>query len=346
MRAASLRDVAQRAGVSVTTVSRFLNGTLELPERTRTGIETAIRDLDYVPNEHARRLSRGRSDTVGLVVPDIATPFFARLVATVEAEADRRGLALALHATLNRAGRERSYLAAIQRQRVDGLIFVTNHVAKEDLAGLLERAGPVVLVDEDVPRARVPKLFADNETGGWLAGRRLAQAGHRRVLFLGGPEGMVSAQRRHAGLARAMREVEGARVLRWSGDYTVAFGREAAKRFLEEGRPATAILASSDELTVGVLEVMREAGVTIPRDLSLIGFDDLGPLHLFAPAITAIRQPVEALGARALALLLDSDWSGGRPEGEELLPVTLIERESVAPPVGTINATADREETT
>src|SRR3712207_6175998 len=100
MRAASLRDVAQRAGVSVTTVSRFLNGTLELPEKTRSGIEAAIRELDYVPNESARRLSRGRSDTVGLVVPDIATPFFARLVASVEAEADRRGLSVALHATL------------------------------------------------------------------------------------------------------------------------------------------------------------------------------------------------------------------------------------------------------
>ena len=345
MRAANLRDVAQRAGVSVTTVSRFLNGTLELPERTRAGIESAIRDLDYVPNEHARRLSRGRSDTVGLVVPDIATPFFARLVAAVEAAADRRGLALALHATLNRAGRERSYLAAIQRQRVDGLIFVTNHVAEEDLAGLIDRAGPVVLVDEDVPGARVPKLFADNEMGGWLAGRRLAEAGHRSVLFVGGPERMLSAERRHAGLLRAMREVGGT-VLRWSGDYSVGFGRAAAKRYLAEGRPATAILASSDELTVGVLEVMREAGVTIPRDLSLIGFDDLGPLHLFAPAITAIRQPVEALGSRALALLLDSDWSGGRPEGEELLPVTLIERESVAPPVGTTMATGDREGTT
>jgi LacI family transcriptional regulator len=156
---------------------------------------------------------------------------------------------------------------------------------------------------------------------------------------------VLSAARRHAGLVRALREAwgGGGEVLRWSGDYSVASGRAAAARFLAEGRPATAILASSDELTVGVLEVMREAGVAIPRELSLIGFDDLGPLHLFAPPVTAIRQPVEALGARALALLLDSDWSGA-PQGEELLPVSLIERESVAPPVGTHDATGDREE--
>jgi LacI family transcriptional regulator len=108
MAMASLKDVAQAAGVSVTTVSRFLNGTLDLPDRTRTAVEAAILALKYQPNPHARRLSRGRSDTIGLVIPDVATPFFATLVAAVEAEADRRGLGLTLHATLNRREREQS----------------------------------------------------------------------------------------------------------------------------------------------------------------------------------------------------------------------------------------------
>lgn len=333
--AASLKDVARAAGVSVTTVSRFLNGSLDLPDRTRDLVVTAIRDLNYVPNPHARRLSLGRSDTIGLVVPDIATPFFATLVAAVEAEADRRGLALALHATLNRAGRERSYLNAIHRNHVDGIIFITNHPDDGALAEAINRSGRVVVVDEDVPGTSVPKLFCDNEQGGYLAGRHLARAGHREVLFVGGVDAMISGTRRFAGFRRAMVEAWGpdARVLRYAGDYTVAFGRAAGARFLAEGRPATAIFTTSDELTIGLLEVLRENAVLVPRDVSVVGFDDVGPLHLFSPGITAIRQPVRELGARALSLLLESGpptMTGSPPE--ELLPVTLVERDSVAPP--------------
>ncbi len=336
MAGAGLKDVARAAGVSVTTVSRFVNGSLDLPDRTREQVERAIRDLNYVPNPHARRLSLGRSDTIGLVVPDIATPFFSTLVAAVEAEADRRGLALALYATLNRAGREQSYLTAIHRNHVDGIIFVTNHPDDGTLADTINRSGRVVVLDEDVPGTAVPKLFCDNAMGGYLAGLHLARAGHREVLFVGGVDAMISGSRRFAGFARAMAEVWGdrARIVRLAGDYTVAFGREAGARYLADARTCTAIFATSDELTIGILEVLRASGLSVPRDVSLVGFDDVGPLHLFAPGITAIRQPVRDLGARALALLLDAPPDAARPPPEELLPVTLIARDSVAPPLG------------
>ena len=126
-RVPGLKDVAKAAGVSVPTVSRFLNGSLRLPEPTARRIEAAIAALNYRPNPHARRLSLGRSDTIGLVVPDIANPFFAQFVAAVEAEADRRGLGVSLFATLNRPGREIGYLQLLERNHVDGLIFLTNH---------------------------------------------------------------------------------------------------------------------------------------------------------------------------------------------------------------------------
>jgi LacI family transcriptional regulator len=332
---ASLKDVAKVAGVSVTTVSRFLNGSLELPDRTREMIETAIRDLNYAPNPHARRLSLGRSDTIGLVVPDIATPFFSTLVASVEAEADRRGLALSLYATLNRAGREKSYLNAIHRNHVDGIIFVTNHADDGTLADAINRSGRVVVLDEDVPGTSVPKLFSDNDMGGYLAGRHLAEAGHREVLFVGGVDEMISGSRRFAGFRRAMAEVwgEDARITRYAGEYTVASGRTAVARYLAEARSCTAIFATSDELTIGILEVLRENGVSVPRDVSVVGFDDVVPLHLFSPGITAIRQPVRELGARALSLLVEPDPAMTGSPHEELLPVTLIARDSVAPPL-------------
>jgi LacI family transcriptional regulator len=334
-RVTNLKDVAGAAGVSVTTVSRFLNGSLELPAETRKRIEDAIRELDYRPNPHARRLSRGRSDTIGLVVPDIANPFFATLVAAVEEEAEHRGLALSLFATLNRSGREVAYLQLIERNHVDGLIFVTNHPDDGQLAELINRTGKVVVADEDVPGANVPKLFCDNEEGGYLAGRHLTENGHRKVLFAGGPDEMISAQRRYRGLDRAMRERFGteAELLSYAGDYTVAFGRDVARRFIAEGKPATAIFASSDEIAIGMIEVFRAEGISIPGDVSVVGFDDVGPLHLFAPPLTAVRQPVRAIGARALSLLLETNWQEWDfSSAEELLPVEIVVRNSVAPP--------------
>ncbi|WP_127903910.1 LacI family DNA-binding transcriptional regulator [Solirhodobacter olei] len=334
-RSPSLKDVARTAGVSVTTVSRMLNGSLQLPDETRLRIEAAIRSLDYQPNPHARRLSRGRSDTIGLVVPDIANPFFAMLVASVEEEADRRGMALTLYATLNRPGRELSYLRRIEDNHVDGLIFITNHADDGNLGRAINRTGRVVLVDEDVPDARAPRLFCDNEMGGYLAGAHLAENGHRHVLFAGQGDRMLSAHRRYAGLEHALREAFGARaeLTRYEGEYTIEFGRAAARRFLDEGCPATAIFASSDEIAIGVIEVFRDRGIVVPRDVSVIGFDDVGPLHLFAPAITAVRQPVRQIGRRALELLLDTSWQALDPTmPEELLPIELVVRNSVAPP--------------
>lgn len=333
-RATSLKDVADAAGVSVATVSRLLNGSLQLPPETKERIDKAIRDLRYEPNPHARRLSRGRSETIGLVVPDIANPFFATLVAAVEQEADKRGLALSLHATLNRPGREISYVTALARNHVDGLIFVTNHPDDGELAAVINQAGKVVIVDEDVPNAIVPELFADNEEGGYLAGRHLADHGHRHIVYIGGPQEMISTRRRFLGLERALMERgEPFQVTRYEGSFTVEFGRQAARRFIDEGKQATGIFASSDEIAIGLIEVLLAEGVSVPGEVSVIGFDDVGPLHLFAPPLTAIRQPVRALGERALALLLETNWQ--EPEtlrSEELLPVEIVERNSVAPP--------------
>jgi len=334
-RVTSLRDVASAAGVSVTTVSRMLNGTLELPAETRKRIQDAIQNLNYQPNPHARRLSLGRAETIGLVVPDIANPFFATLVAAVEEEADQRGLSVALNATLNRPGREIAYLQSIARNFIDGLIFLTNHPDDGQLAELINKTGRVVVVDEDVPGAKAPKLFGDNETGGYLAGRHLAEHGHMNVLFVGGSEEMVSTRRRFSGLERAMREAFGsaAQLESYKGDFTASFGRQAAQRFMAEKCPATAIFASSDEIAVGLMEVFQAEGVRVPDDVSMIGFDDIGPLHLFAPPLTAIRQPVRALGQRALSMLLETNWQEREPHAtEEILPVEIVVRKSVAPP--------------
>lgn len=334
LRPANLKDVAKAAKLSVATVSRMLNGSLDLPEETRKRIEDAIAALNYKPNPHARRLSRGQSDTLGLVVPDIANPFFAAIVAGVEQEADKRGLAVSLFATLNRPGRELVYLDLLQHRHLDGLIFFTNHTDDGSLATTINRVGKVVVVDEDVPGAEVPKLFCDNEKGGFLVGNHLAAAGHSDVMFVGSSPAMISGRRRLDGLRRAMAEHwgDGARVRTQFGSYSVEFGREAASRFIEEGLPSTAVFASSDEIAIGMIEVFQSEGISIPDDVSLIGFDDVAPFHLFAPPITTVRQPVAELGRRALELLLNTNWDDPSSMIEEIVPVELVARESVGSP--------------
>lgn len=341
---ANLSDVAKRAGVSNATVSRMLNGSLHLPEATRSAINRAIAELNYSPNPHARSLSRGQSDVVRMVVPDIKVPFFAALVAAVENAASERGKELALSVTLNRPGREQQYLDSVTAGHVDGLIFVTNHATTGALVPRIDNAR-VVLLDEDVPGAIAPRMFCDNEGGGHMAGRYLAERGHRRVAVIGAGDRMLSGQQRFAGFARGMTEItDGARILRLTGDYTVADGRRMCAEALDRAPDITAIFAMSDEMVMGALEILAARGKRIPEDISIIGFDDILPLHLFSTPITAVRQPVEAMGASALDLLLTTDWDDRDARHRlHLVPVTLIERSSVASVTAHNTATGQQE---
>jgi LacI family transcriptional regulator len=336
---ARLIDVAQRSGVSVATVSRHVNGRIQLPEATAKRIERAIEELGYHPNPHARSLSRGRSDTIGLVIPDIANPYFAVLAAAAERAADRHGLALVLCVTLNQRTREKEYLQRLGRNHLDGLIFVTNHPAADGLlAGLINKANRrVVILDEDVEGARGPKIFCDNEQGGYLAGRCLAEAGHRRVAFLGGPEHMMSTRARLAGCRRALAEAtsDGEISTPLFGDYSVEHGRRAAEELFRRKDDATAVFVTSDEIAIGALEVLAREGVPIPQQLSVIGFDDVAPFHLFNPPLTCVRQPVEEMGRRAVELLVSGMVGASMRTTVERLPVELILRGSVASPART-----------
>jgi LacI family transcriptional regulator len=323
-----LRDVATMAGVSPATVSRFVNGHLRLPQATGARILQAVAATGYQPNPHARRLSTGRSDSIGLVVPDIANPFFARLAAAVEAEADERKLEVSLFVTLNRPGREREYVQALVRNRVDGLIFATNHADHAEFGQVGDLGDKVVLVDEDVPDLVAPRVFCDNREGGRLAGQYLRELGHARVGYVGaGPE-MISGRRRLEGLRQGLGP--DAEVSTAFCSYSREGGVEAAVALLEGGPRVTAIFAAADELAIGVLEVLHARGLRVPEDVSLVGFDDVAPLALFAPAITALRQPIEDMGRRAVDLLVAPD-DGPRRQGETILPVTLIRRASCGP---------------
>jgi LacI family transcriptional regulator len=332
-RPATLRDVAKAANLSPTTVSRHLNGSISLPEETVQRIDAAIGALRYRPNPHARSLGRGRSDTIGLVIPDIANPFFAKLAAAVEIAADAVGLGVMLCSTFNRQARELDYLERLRKNFVDGLLFATNHADDGALAASINASSGVVLVDEDVVGARGPKVFADNQQGGALAAQCLLAAGHSRLAYVGGPQGLMSSQERAQGFRKAVREAPcDARIAcELFGDYTVLHGRAAMEAILEGHPDVTAVFVASDEILIGVLEVLRERRRRLGSDISVITFDDAEPLGLLDPPVTAVRQLINEMGRAAVRLIAAT--LAGTPQVETVrIPVELVIRGSVGPP--------------
>jgi LacI family transcriptional regulator len=328
---ATLRDVAAHAGVSPTAVSRYLNEAIKLPLETEQRIDAAIEALKYRPNPHARSLSRGRSDTIGLVVPDIGNTFFAHLAASVEEAAEARGFGLMLCVTANRIERELHYLERLSRNYVDALLFVTNHADDGRLAVAIGWSKAVVLLDEDVAGAKAGKIFADNEGGGALAAQHLLEAGHRRLAYIGGPRDLMSAQERAKGfrspIAQSGRNVQSNELF---GDYTIEHGRRATAALFDSDHTPTAIFSGSDAITLGALAEIRTRGLVVGADVSLITFDDVSPLEFFEPPLTAVRQSVAEMGRRGVEMLAKE--GGHQAMIVERLPVELVRRASVAPP--------------
>ncbi|MAC77228.1 MAG: hypothetical protein CML66_04105 [Rhodobacteraceae bacterium] len=337
---ARLKDVASHAGLAAPTVSRFLNGAITLPEETVKRIDAAIAALNYRPNPHARSLSLGRSDTMGLALPDISNPFFSSFAAATEAVCLDRGWSVILSSTLNRIDGEAKTFDRLTHGIFDGLLFATNRPDDGTLAALVNaNAARIVLVDEDIPGTSVPKVFSDNEQGGRLAGEVLAAAGHRDFAYIGGPENLMSTMERGHGFASAVATAgPDARVHHvLTGEHDAFHGRQAMRRLLESTPKVTAIFTGSDAIFMGVLEVMRAHGLRPGREISVVTFDDMAPLDFIDPPVTAIRQPIRDLADTAVNLLvgrITGETGGEADDGIDpvKLPVTLMQRASVGPP--------------
>jgi LacI family transcriptional regulator len=327
---ATLSDVAEEAGVSPTAVSRYLNNRIELPLATRERIDAAIAKLNYRPNLLAKRLSTGKAEAISLVTPEIANPFFAELAGAVEAEAQRHGYAVYMSSTQGHRDREIDAIQRLQDQHVDGLIMMTNRPDDGTLATLLEQHHNVVLLDEDIPGVAVPRVFVENEQGAYLGTRHLIEAGHRDIALISGPPGLMSVRERLAGFERAMAEAGLSVPPDWImlGEYSRAYGSVAATQLLAGSRRPTAVLACSDYIAIGVLQATRQAGLSVPEDLSLVGFDDMPLVELVDPPLTTIHQPIAEMGRiafeRLLALINKTE-----AEPQTRLPVSLVIRKSV-----------------
>lgn len=328
-----LSDVAKLAGVSKATVSRYLNHNLSLPEGTTRRIEDAIKKTHYQRNTLARRLSKGGSETIGLVIPDITNPFFAQLADAAEAAAASHGYSLVLCISRNDAQKECQFIGWLESRQVDGLLFITN---KPDLNAklkeLVHQRKDIVLVDEDIQDTQLSKVFSDNFQGGYLATKNLIAAGHQKIGYIGGPQYLMSVNQRYLGYRKALSEAGLPYHASWTcyGEYERHFGQQATLQLLAQANSPTAIFAASDYIAFGVLDGLKQLRLEAPQALSLAGYDDASFADLLTPRISTVRQPFELMGTTAINILFSQMETPEQNFQQICLPVQWIERDSIA----------------
>ena len=330
-RAATLADVAEVAGVSASTASRALNGRGELADSTRAAVIEAAAALDFRPSAVARSLRTRTTFTVGFVVPDVASPFYAAALKGAQGALEEAGYRVMLMDSEQAAAGEVAALRTLLDHQVDGLLVATTGLTAKRFGEVTGGAAtPCVFFDSVVRRTGAGSVTLDNEPGVHLLVDHLVEHGHERIALVIGPVAETSAvERLHAFRKALRRQGLGVRPgyerrCRW----TVASGRDATDALLELGDPPTAIVAGSAELVLGCLSSCRAHGVALPDDLALVGFDDPYFGDLLEPPLTAIAYDAAEVGRVAATLLVDAIQNGGRPFRQVTVPVRLVRRRS------------------
>ncbi|GAA5171394.1 LacI family DNA-binding transcriptional regulator [Viridibacterium curvum] len=326
--AVTVTDVARLAKVSVSTVSRILNGTARVSADKRSAVEAAIRTLSFKPNQFARGLKMGTTMTVGVVTQDIESPFFTRVMKGVEEALSKAGYALFIVSGHWDAHEEEDRIRLLAARRVDGIVIITGRLEEHALRALAQRQ-PIVVAGRDMEAHNVRSVCYDQEYGGFLATRYLISMGHRRIAFITGVKDHPDAQRRYAGYCRALQEagLHSEDVLVQQGDFTESGGVLAMTRLLDSQEHFTAVFAANDQTALGARMVLHRRGIRVPDDISLVGFDDLPAAAFQTPPLTTVRQPLFEMGAYCGETLLR--MLGNNVPERELPGLELVVRDTV-----------------
>jgi LacI family transcriptional regulator len=327
---ATIREVAESAGVSYATVSHVINNTRFVSQETRERVQAAMTALNYRPNALARSLRQGKTNTMGLVLPDSANPFFAEISRSIEAEAFKQGYSVFLCNTELDTERELFYVDVLSKKQVDGIIFVAAGDQADSLDFLIRQNMPVVMIDRDLPNVEVDAVLTDHQLGGILATRHLIELGHTRIACIAGPSSITPSAERITGYRKALEEAGLAydEKLLFRGDYHAQSGMEITHSILKLNPRPTAIFALNDLMALGALRAASEAGYSVPRDLAVVGYDDLEIAHFTNPPLTTIAQPKKEIGTQAIRLLADRIARKNHPPCRVVLPPELIVRRS------------------
>jgi LacI family transcriptional regulator len=327
----TIRDVAKRARVAPTTVSRVINHSGYVSDATRARVEAAIDDLGYVPNRLARSLRLKRTNTLALVVTDITNPFWPAVARGVEDTAHEADFDVILCNTDESEAKQERYLDVLVQKRVDGILLVPACTSAALGEWIESQTIPVVLLDRRVDCVQVDTVRGDSERGAYELVQHLISLGHERIAVLSGPEDVSTAVDRVTGYRRALAEAgleERAGWVQW-GQFSQASGYEATRRLLAISPRPSALFAANNFLAIGALRALRDAGLGVPEEMSVVSFDDLTSELVIEPFLTVANQPAYEMGQRAAELLLDR-LSGDGPNGyqEVVLPVKLTVRRS------------------
>lgn len=310
-----IKDVARQAGVSVGTVSNVINRPEMVAEETRARVQAVISRLGYVRSESARHLRAGRSRIIALLVLDMSNPFFADVASGAERAAREEGLGVMLCNSAQSPAEEADYLSLFAEQRVRGVLVTPADATGRNLADFRRHDIPYVVVDRVLPSEEGCSVSVDDITGGSLAARHLLAQGHRELVYVSGPMQLSQCRDRYTGALAALREaglpesalrrVEGERL-------DVAAGRDAGARLLGMTPRPTAVFCANDLLALGVLQALFAAGVSVPGDIALVGYDDIEFAAAAAVPLTSVRQPAFRMGRTAADLLIEE--TGGEAE--------------------------------
>ncbi|MEV7872356.1 LacI family DNA-binding transcriptional regulator [Streptomyces sp. NPDC088124] len=307
-RPVGIKDVAGAAGVSVGTVSNVINRPESVTEETRRRVLSAIERLGYVRSESARQLRAGRSRILAVLVLDMANPFFVDVATGAERSARAAGLGVMLCNSAESPAEEATYLTLFSEQQVRGVLVTPADLSGRNLDAFRRHRIPFVLVDRIVPSADGCSVSVDDVSGGALAVRHLLRGGHRDIAYVSGPMRLAQCRNRREGAllafaeaglpTGALRQVEAARL-------DVAAGRDAGARLLGMDPRPGAVFCANDLLALGVLQTLYHAGVRVPEDIALVGYDDIEFAAAAAVPLTSVRQPAVQLGADAADLLIE-----------------------------------------
>lgn len=339
----TINDVARQAGVSYQTVSRVINNHPHVAKATRTRVLQAIDELGYQPNKAAQSLASSRSKTLGLIVSGMGFFGPAQMVVNIEGAARAAGYDLILSSLADASVTAmRASIDVLSGWRVDGILAITprQSEASEQVGAL---CAPIPYVQIDLNQgAPTPSVLVDQAYGSRLATQHLLDLGHRHLCEISGPLDWFGAVARHQAWLGTLAEAGVTPGPSLEGDWSAQGGYAAAQRLLEQGAFFTALVVGNDQMALGAIRALREQGLRIPRDVSVVGFDDIPEAVFFEPPLTTVRQDFDALGSKGVEYLIDRMEHPAAPAEQRVIYPQFVERLSTAPPADRPASQSDR----
>ncbi|WP_027417610.1 LacI family DNA-binding transcriptional regulator [Aneurinibacillus terranovensis] len=329
----TIYDVAREAEVSIATVSKVINNTGRISDKTRKKVMDVMDRLGYRPSIVASALTGKRTYTIGLLIPDLANPFFAEIARSVENRGHELGFSIVLCSTDNDSNKEAKYIALLRQKSVDGIILAAGFNNDEILKQLVDEKFPIAVISQDIPSLAADSVTVDDYLGGYKVTEHLISLGHKRIAVFA--ENARSSKERIRGYRQALTDagLDLDERFIYVCDSTIEGGKQQAREMLTITERPTAIFACNDLLAVGVMQAAREYGLTFPDDLSIIGFDNTILATSVNPPLTSVAQPIEEMGRQVMDLLVQRIEGATNMKRRVVLLPEMIYRGSTKPPV-------------